>query len=73
MREGKRLKNPGQILGDIVVSLDRARAQAKEFNTALKKELALYVIHGVLHLAGHRDGSKKMERLQQKILKGFFA
>jgi len=72
MREGKRLKNPRQILGDVVVSLDRARVQAKEFDTTLKKELALYVIHGVLHLAGHKDGSSKMEVQQQKILKEFF-
>ena len=72
MREGKGLKNLGQILGDIVVSLDRARVQANEFGTTLKKELALYVIHGVLHLAGHKDGSRKMERLQQEILRKFF-
>ena len=72
MQEGKFLKGSECILGDVVVSVDRAKVQAKRFSSALKKELALYVIHGVLHLVGYKDGSRKMERLQQEMLAEFF-
>ena len=72
MREGKRLKGERRIVGEVVVSADRARIQAGIYKSSLKRELALYVIHGVLHLTGFRDGSKKMERLQEKIANEFF-
>ena len=68
MREGKKVSGSGENLGDVVISVDRAKEQAAEFKNSLKKELSLYVIHGVLHLAGHKDGSRKMEKLQAKIL-----
>jgi len=71
-REGKPIKGSGKILGDVVISVDRARIQAKQFNNSLKKELALYVIHGLLHLAGYKDGSRRIEKTQKKLLKGFF-
>ena len=72
MMEGERLEGSERILGDVVVSVDRAKIEAPRFNNTLKKELALYVIHGVLHLAGFRDGSKKLENAQKKILAKFF-
>ncbi|MCL6551784.1 MAG: rRNA maturation RNase YbeY [Firmicutes bacterium] len=43
------------VLGEIVVSVDRARAQAAAVGHALWRELALLVIHGVLHLRGYDD------------------
>lgn len=42
-------------LGLVAISLDRARANAKIFNTALTYEAVLYVIHGILHLFGYDD------------------
>lgn len=57
MREGKRLKRDSSILGDIVISVDRARKQAKKFNSSFKKEIHLYIIHGLLHLVGYDDRS----------------
>lgn len=40
-------------LGDVVISYPRARAQAKEHGHSPDRELALLIIHGVLHLLGY--------------------
>lgn len=47
-------------LGDLVISVPYARAQAKEGGRALRREVADLVIHGTLHLIGH-DHAKKGE------------
>lgn len=41
--------------GEVYVSVERARAVAAERGVLLARELALYVVHGVLHLCGHDD------------------
>lgn len=41
------------LLGDVVISVEQARRQAKERNNPLKKELAILLIHGILHLLGY--------------------
>jgi probable rRNA maturation factor len=43
------------LLGDVVISAETARRQARERRHAFGDELALLVIHGVLHLTGWRD------------------
>ena len=59
-------------LGDIVISLDTARRQAKALRTTLDRELALYLAHGLLHLLGHDHqtaaDARKMERLERRLL-----
>jgi probable rRNA maturation factor len=51
-------------LGDIAISLDRARAQAKEWHHSLEEELCILLLHGVLHLTGldHETDSGQMRR-----------
>lgn len=49
------LDEPPRIEGEVIVSADTAIENAKEYGWAPESELLLYVIHGVLHLAGHRD------------------
>ncbi len=44
---------PGAYLGDVVISLPRARTQAKAAGHPLEAELQLLAVHGILHLAGH--------------------
>ncbi len=59
-------------LGDILISLPRAAAQAAEFHTTLENELRLLVVHGVLHLLGHdhanADEKEIMWAAQTEIL-----
>lgn len=58
--------------GEIHISVETALQQAKEFANDYERELMLYVIHGLLHLAGHEDathdGQAKMDKLQERIL-----
>ncbi len=58
--------------GEIFISLEDAIAQACEFGTTWQSELTRYVIHGLLHLAGHDDlesaARKKMKRAENQIL-----
>lgn len=60
-------------LGDILISIPRAKAQAKAAGHALESEVQLLVVHGVLHLLGHDHAKpkekKKMWQAQGEILK----
>lgn len=51
------------FLGEILISIDRAYVNAKNFKTEPEKELALYIIHGILHLFGYED-EKERDRLR---------
>jgi probable rRNA maturation factor len=57
--------------GEIVVSTETARTQARRFGTSLEHELRLYVAHGLLHLRGFDDktaaGAEEMKRIQEKL------
>lgn len=66
MREGRRLKRDASILGDIAISVDRAKKQAKRFNSTFKKEIYLYIIHGILHLVGYGDEKPSAEKLMRR-------
>ena len=52
---------PEPVSGDLVISMDRVRAQAKRFRVSEGEELARLVVHGALHLAG-LDHQKPAER-----------
>ncbi len=58
--------------GEIFISAETARRNAREFENSLRRELQLYVVHGLLHLHGFDDKSaadaRKMERAQDKIV-----
>ena len=49
------------VRGDLVVSLDRVRAQARRYRVTPGAELARLVMHGTLHLCGH-DHARPAER-----------
>jgi probable rRNA maturation factor len=53
-------------MGDIAVSLGRARAQAREFGHAVEREIQILMLHGVLHLMGmdHESDGGRMARAE---------
>jgi len=62
-----------KLEGDIAVGVDVAREQAGERGHPLNTELALYVIHGCLHLCGYDDRTARdageMRRKEREYLK----
>lgn len=58
-------------LGELVISLDTAKKQAKKYKCSLSEEIARLIIHGILHLFGHdhekvaRSKAEKMRRLER--------
>ena len=60
------------IEGEIAVSVDTARREAKRLGHDRDVELALYAVHGVLHLLGYRDDAgfraAKMHRKEDEIM-----
>src|ERR1043166_1250265 len=59
--------------GEIFISAETARRQARQFRTTLKHELQLYLVHGLLHLHALDDGAgadaRRMQRRQERILR----
>jgi len=54
------------LLGDIVVSADRAADQSRSYSTSLNQEFGLYIIHGILHLLGHNDQTQPQKNIMEK-------
>ena len=58
--------------GEILISTETAVRQAGEYGTVPLREVALYLIHGLLHLHGHEDGTaagfERMRELQEGVL-----
>ncbi|MBI4057611.1 MAG: rRNA maturation RNase YbeY, partial [Elusimicrobia bacterium] len=48
--------------GDIFISVDQARKQAKALGHSLLKEILTLAIHGILHLLGYRDHTPRDRR-----------
>lgn len=46
------------ISGDIMISVERVKENASQFNTSFEQELHRVIIHGVLHLLGQKDKSE---------------
>ena len=54
------------LLGEVVVSTDTAAREARKRKLTLDREVLLYVVHGILHLCGYDDVSRKDETLMRK-------
>ena len=59
-------------LGDIYISVDKAKEQAEEYGHSLERELSFLFVHGLLHLLGYdhmsEEDEKVMFKLQDEIL-----
>ena len=69
----KILFSPGPVvLGDIYISLDKAKEQAEEYGHSLHRELSFLFVHGLLHLLGcdhmNKEDEEQMFKLQEDIL-----
>jgi probable rRNA maturation factor len=71
-RDGPTPAVRGRYLGDVVISVDRARAQARAAGHPVGTEIALLAVHGVLHLLGYNDQRPRqafrMARRQRTLL-----
>lgn len=63
--------------GEIVMSAQTAAAHAREYGHGVDLELALYIVHGLLHLNGYEDtvrsDAARMRRTQERILQACLA
>lgn len=57
-----------EILGDIIISVEKAQEQAKEYGHSLKRELSFLTVHGMLHLMGydHMDEEERLEMEEEQ-------
>ncbi|MEK7470356.1 MAG: rRNA maturation RNase YbeY [Planctomycetota bacterium] len=64
------------LWGELVVSVQTAKREARERGISFERELALYVVHGVLHLRGHDDrtdaGRNRMRTAETRCLAKLF-
>lgn len=66
------LKNKNLVKGEIFISIDRVKENARKFNTSEKDELHRVMAHGLLHLCGFKDKSasdaKRMRSQEENAL-----
>ena len=64
-----------RILGDIYISLDKAKSQAKEYGHSLLRELSFLAVHGFYHLLGYDHMTEEDEKVmfgkQREVLEEY--
>lgn len=67
-------KNP--VEGEVYISVDRVKENAKDLNTSFKKELHRVIFHAVLHLCGYNDKKSRevilMRKKEDEYLEKYF-
>ncbi len=59
----------GDYVGDIAISPETARCNARRFSRALAVEMRILILHGMIHLAGfdHETDHGEMDRLERRL------
>ena len=73
----KKIKNQEfmheDVLGDIIISIEKVEEQAKEYGHSFERELSYMVVHGFYHLMGYdhieEDDKKVMREKEENILR----
>jgi probable rRNA maturation factor len=69
------MPNEERVLGDIYISIDRAKEQASEFGHSLLRELSFLAVHGFYHLLGYDhmtpEDEKVMFKKQEEVLEAY--
>jgi probable rRNA maturation factor len=72
LEEGEGLESVPDVLGDIIISVPRAKLQSEEYGHSLERELGFLFVHGFLHLLGydHQDEASEAEMMgkQEAVL-----
>jgi rRNA maturation RNase YbeY len=67
---------PGEIIGEIYISIDRVRDNAGTLGVSIKQELHRVIFHGALHLCGYKDKmqkhAKEMRVAEDRCLDRYF-
>lgn len=75
LEDDKRMIIPDgiRLLGDIYISIDKAKEQAKEYGHSLERELCFLAVHGLYHLLGYDHETKEeaevMFKKQEEVLR----
>lgn len=68
-------ETPGNLIGEVYISVDRVKDNAKTHGTSLKEELHRVIFHGALHFCGYKDkkptDTKKMRQMEDRWLSAY--
>ena len=68
---GRRPKKGAEYVGDIAISPETARRNARRYSRSLPLEMRILILHGMIHLAGydHEADDGEMDRLERRLRK----
>jgi len=68
---GARSKQNAEYIGDIAISPETARRNARRFSRSLPAEMRILILHGMIHLAGfdHETDHGEMNRFERRLRK----
>lgn len=64
---------PGEIIGDVIISLERAKEEAEALSCSYYERLFALIVHGLLHILGYehlndRNEARRMKYREKKLL-----